>query len=229
MNRLLGTKWFTFYTKVRPWFVCLTTLTFIGDFMKYTDVYISNWWLLLYFAAAIAHPVLCVMVTAKSNGDYINFVRFVKGVLLFETINMTYQQGVQTYVKNDFQFGIALAASLIMFLISYFVWYRLNVKYFEKRILLTPSDKTDFTTEILQERYNNKQINITPQTNKIQFCRKCGEKLIDNSKFCHKCGTNVVTEPVISVGETANGDFSKKCTADISNDTDTCHVCEKSE
>lgn len=31
-------------------------------------------------------------------------------------------------------------------------------------------------------------------TDQIRFCRKCGEKLIDNSKFCRKCGTAVVKE-----------------------------------
>lgn len=29
-------------------------------------------------------------------------------------------------------------------------------------------------------------------TDKICFCRKCGEKLIDGSRFCRKCGTEVV-------------------------------------
>lgn len=29
-------------------------------------------------------------------------------------------------------------------------------------------------------------------TNKICFCRKCGEKLIDNSRFCRKCGIEIV-------------------------------------
>ena len=29
-------------------------------------------------------------------------------------------------------------------------------------------------------------------TDKVRFCRKCGEKLIDGSRFCRKCGTEVV-------------------------------------
>lgn len=33
--------------------------------------------------------------------------------------------------------------------------------------------------------------NTAPQ---ILFCRKCGEKLIENSQFCRKCGTKVVKE-----------------------------------
>lgn len=28
----------------------------------------------------------------------------------------------------------------------------------------------------------------------VRFCRKCGEKLIDNSQFCRKCGTEVIKE-----------------------------------
>ena len=28
--------------------------------------------------------------------------------------------------------------------------------------------------------------------NKICFCRKCGEKLLEDSKFCRKCGTEVI-------------------------------------
>lgn len=34
--------------------------------------------------------------------------------------------------------------------------------------------------------------NNTPVSSKIRFCRKCGEKLIDNSIFCRKCGTEIV-------------------------------------
>ena len=32
------------------------------------------------------------------------------------------------------------------------------------------------------------------ETDKILFCRKCGEKLIDSSRFCRKCGTETVSE-----------------------------------
>lgn len=47
-------------------------------------------------------------------------------------------------------------------------------------------------------------LNKTPQENptittseestsdKVVFCRKCGEKLLERSQFCRKCGTEVV-------------------------------------
>lgn len=66
---------------------------------------------------------------------------------------------------------------------------------------------------------------VPTETDKVRFCRKCGEKLIDSSKFCRKCGTEIVEEPAIAIVELENIEFCKKCGADITNDTDTCHVC----
>lgn len=31
-----------------------------------------------------------------------------------------------------------------------------------------------------------------PKEDKIRFCRKCGDELIDNSKFCRKCGAEII-------------------------------------
>ena len=45
--------------------------------------------------------------------------------------------------------------------------------------------KTSLKPEIVQ----------TPSDNvEIQFCRKCGNKLLDGAKFCNKCGTEVINE-----------------------------------
>ena len=35
---------------------------------------------------------------------------------------------------------------------------------------------------------------VTTNVDQVRFCRKCGEKLIDNSQFCRKCGTEVIKE-----------------------------------
>ena len=131
MNRQLGTKWFTFYAKVRPWFACITALSVVDDFMQYQEVYTSYWWMMVYFLAALVQPVLCIIVFVKSQGDYEDFVRFVKGVLLFETINMAYGQAVQQYIQNEFDIGVALVVGVIILLLGYFIWYRLNMKYFK--------------------------------------------------------------------------------------------------
>ena len=135
MNRELGTKWFTFYTKVRPWLLCLIAVTSISDFVLYADVYIANWWLLLGFIGEIVGAVLGIMVFVKSKGDYTSFVNFVKGVLLFEVINWAYGNGVNQYIEYNFNLNIAFIVGAISLLMGYFIWYRMNMKYFSKRIL----------------------------------------------------------------------------------------------
>lgn len=202
MNRQLGTKWFTFYTRVRPWFACLTTLTVIVDFLQYMNTYFSNWWLLLHFAASITQAVLSIAVAVKSDDAYADFVKFVKGVLLFETISMAYGQGVQQYIQNGLDLGSAVISFIIVLVISYFVWYRLNVKYFEKR-LMQAEDNNIVTapnyTEPAKPVPVKPAVEVTPiitnatasEPTKICFCRKCGEKLIENSIFCRKCGTKI--------------------------------------
>ena len=213
MNKQLGTKWFTFYTKVRPWFGCLSALGVIADFTQYQEVYTSYWWMMVYFLAALVQPVLSIMVFVKSRGNYEDFVRFVKGVLLFETFNMAYGQAVNQYIQNELDIGVALVVGVIMLLLGYFIWYRLNMKYFKKRIIDITNDylpdDLERWTECKVCGYKEKDIfyecpqcgnyaspykisqEKPAQSNQVSFCHNCGEKLIENSRFCRKCGTEV--------------------------------------
>ena len=45
--------------------------------------------------------------------------------------------------------------------------------------------------------------------NKIIFCRKCGEKLIEGSTFCRKCGTKVILFCLISTENTQESNFAQ--------------------
>ena len=115
-----------------------------------------------------------------------DFVRFVKKVLLFETISIAYGLGVQQYVQNGFDVGTAFISALITVLIAYFAWYRLNMKYFNKRIV-SPYDGADSFVEATYTTQNVARENAKPS-----FCRKCGNKLFDGAKYCGKCGTEVI-------------------------------------
>ena len=186
MNRSLGTKWFTFYTKVRPWFACIATLNVVVDFFNYVEVYTSFWWTMLYFAVSITQAILAIIVFTKSRGDYINFVCFVKKVLIFETISMTYSFGMQQYIKYGFNISIALISGIIMLVASYFIWYRLNIKYFNKRIISAYSEAGTYE----EATYTTQ--NAVIENTKTSFCRKCGNKLLDGAKFCNKCGKEII-------------------------------------
>ena len=122
----MGTKWFTFYTKVRPILSGLFLLAVLESFRLNLAIYTKIWWLTLSFAGAVAQFVLCILIAVKSGGDYPHFVRFTRKVLLFETIYTAYQQGVETYVRN-FDMISALIVFFVISIVLYFIWYRLNV------------------------------------------------------------------------------------------------------
>jgi len=177
MNPQLGKKWFIFYTKVRPWFALFAFLTSLIDFFAYAETYLSVWWLLLSLAFSVAQAVLAIMVFVKSKGDYVELVRFIKGVLWFETVNIAYQQAVRQYIESEFNLPVAIIMFIIIFALAFFLWYRLNMKYFKKRVS---------TADTLQVE------GLPWDTTVTRYCTNCGNKLDESCNFCNKCGTRVL-------------------------------------
>ena len=96
------------------------------------------------------------------------------------------------------------------------VFLLLNIRYFKRRAHLFVGEEymPDVSNRVIECKscgYRDKKyfkacpqcgkyakqyvyLNEEPvvEIDKICFCRKCGEKLVDNSKFCRKCGTEIV-------------------------------------
>lgn len=186
MNRMLGTKWFNFYTNVRPVIAVLVFFAAIWEYSQYKNIYLNYWWLLLSLLMEIAQIVLCILVAVKSDKDYADFVHFVKGVLLFESFNFAYQQGVQTYLRS-INFATALISAVIILVICYFVWYKLNMKYFTKRLVSN-------STNILPLQEIDSEEIKTMTAPQVQYCRYCGAKISGESIFCNICGSRIAEE-----------------------------------
>lgn len=206
MNPQYGTKWFTFYTKVRPWLGALAVIPTVTDFAQYTSVYMGNAWLFIYFVAAITQAVLNFLVLNKSKGAYNEFVPFVQRVLMFETLNMAYGQGVQRYVQDGLSWDYAAVVFVAVLLVDFLIWYLLNMRYFKKRLMCEPTGEPSFGTSAFIPNVcvtNNQTATISKevasygtmtssyeaQAPRIRFCRKCGTELVSGARFCSKCGT----------------------------------------
>lgn len=185
MNRTLGTKWFTFYTKVRPCVACLATLGVVVNFLTYTEIYLQFWWIMVQFVLSILLAVLSVLVFIKSRGNYIKFVEFVEQFLLIEILAYTYSSAINQYIKYGRDLVYTFIFAAVNLLLSYLLWYRLNVKYFRKRIAVRVRSADAFAAmpDPVKDRAD--------YCAAAAYCRRCGKRLPDDSKFCNQCGTQV--------------------------------------
>ena len=141
IDRDKGTKWFTYYTKVRPWLVALCFLAaVVPDFIYFNHTYIEHPMLLVFqhpmlllsFILSAVQVVMCIRTFDKARGDYLEFVNYVKGVLVFEAYAATFQ-GFYTFYHLK-GFVAALIAIVLFGLIGYYLWYKKMSEYFDARV-----------------------------------------------------------------------------------------------
>ena len=196
----------------------------IGDFIQYTDLYVNNWWLLLYFVIGITKTILGIIVFVKSIGYYCDFVRLVKGVLLFETIVFPYTQGVLQYIKSGFQIIAALITAFIALILAYFVWYRLNIKYFKKRISVA-------TNNISDEKTNNFEQTLTDDEDIKNDGFVINEAIVFKDELSEIKGTIISEEKQLlneeSDNESSKIHFCRRCGAKLLEDSVFCDKCGK--
>ena len=72
---------------------------------------------------------------------------------------------------------------------GYFVCYL--VVYSVANNLCDKWDKYKTNKQIKSVSHHKPLSNGYDEKNSKNFCRRCGEPLVDNSKFCRKCGTEV--------------------------------------
>lgn len=137
INKSLGTKWFTFYTKVRPIFICISAV--IMSVASFVDIllgiypFLAVGDILLY----VLQFALAIKTTILSKKDYTVFVSGVKRILLSESFFFVTVDAVELQVQTmDIWVEVTILITSTLF--AYF-WYRLNIKYFERRL---PQDDT---------------------------------------------------------------------------------------
>lgn len=148
MRTEMGTKWFTVYTKWRPWLVVLSACGIFKDFEEHTAIYLGHWVLWPYLLFAITAVVLQMCVFVKSKNNYVSFVQFVEGVLIFEVVMLAYQFAMlgvveKTSSSGEVVGGYELIRFLLVLIVGYFLWYRLNINYFRRRVRANSCDVMD--------------------------------------------------------------------------------------
>ena len=115
--------WFFFMAKIRPWLgMVLSSLYLLNLLSAAIDGDYTS--LLLVIASIVflsASLVVDILVFVKSSRHYGKFVRFMKFALLYEVACVA----VVRFGQPDW---------IILVAVWYFLWYKLNMKYFENRL-----------------------------------------------------------------------------------------------
>ena len=207
LNREKGLKWFYFFTKVRPVLYFFSCIMVIIEISMNPQLYLGNIFMLVYVVATLVQCVLVEFSAIKSSEDnYGDFVRFVKKVLLVEIFCSAYSTGALSYFVYNSQLIYSLLAALNNLIVLYFLWYRLNVRYFEKRMLVEEPITTRLRPkkvkeEEIEEYYDEDEDYLDDEIDSDsdyelseeskRSCYVCGLELDEDDVFCQRCGTRV--------------------------------------
>lgn len=189
MNPKMGKKWFIFYAKVRPVLSVLMILPTFFIIAQNLNVYLEHIGLIISVLASIAAGILSIIVAVKSNDDYEEFVLFVNEVLIFEIFNMGYQAAAQQYYQNGYDIATCAIIGLIILVFSYFAWYRPNIKYFRRRLIVIHTEVTStyqqHTAALEQSSIEESVTNISKKA--ARYCSRCGNPIDPVTKQCLGC------------------------------------------
>jgi hypothetical protein len=82
----------------------------------------------------------------------------------------------------------AILTFAVLFVILYFLWYKLNINYFERRILKENTPYMNIPYDVTMQTGG---IANFSQVENMQYCRYCGNMLTPNPNYCSKCGNRV--------------------------------------
>lgn len=141
-RRSLGMKWYTFYVKVRP---LLGLAIFISSIFTYGETYLMLMNInfvgaafaiptIIYIVLDVAYIIANMILFFKERNEFgESLLGFIKKLLVFEVFYIPYSSILGQYYEGQ-SIMVCMVVMLIWIAISYFVWYRLNIKYFRKRL-----------------------------------------------------------------------------------------------
>lgn len=138
----LGMKWYTFYVKVRPWiglaFFLLSAFTYGETFLTLMNTNLVGAAFaiptIIYVASYVAYTIANLVLFFKERNESGEaLLGFIKGLLIFEVFYIPYGSILGQYYEGQ-SIIVSIIVLLIMMALCYFVWYRLNIKYFRKRL-----------------------------------------------------------------------------------------------
>lgn len=231
----LGMKWFNFFTKVRPWInfvICsLNVLSVFGyevnifDYELFGKIVILNVIHILgYVASAILHLILFFKANGQNNEM---LLKYIKALLIFDIVFWGYG-----YIINQYYAGMTLVEiiiiAIVLLILEYFIWYRLNMKYFKKRLTLAreivSNQSLSFENKVQAKPIGN--YNVYGSDMSLQESADTEEKEVQTI-IKPEIAIQSQTQTFNTKAEIGKVRFCSRCGGKIDNDTKKCTGCGK--
>ena len=132
--RQLGMKWFMFFARILPCIICSLEATghlLILCNLKQT---LSNPAVLFDIPCSLALVALQTLLFVKSFKDFAAFVKFTPIALVGYVFLLILRELIVTDFSSPSNAITTIFVVVILGLLGYFLWYRLNMRYFNKRL-----------------------------------------------------------------------------------------------
>lgn len=88
------------------------------------------------------------------------------------------------------------AGAFLLYIVEFYVAKKLCEKWDERKAQKQSDNNNQQSFVVPEDPVTTETMDAVSETNerKIQFCRRCGTKLIEGSEFCSNCGTPIEKE-----------------------------------
>lgn len=151
-NKEMKNGWLIFYTKIKPWFSILFGIIWAWLYIPINLDLFSIWWIAGYCTLPILPAVISLLCLIFSGINYKKYINIVKVCLFSELFVVAFLStiDIMQFLWKYSLYG--LGWFVIVFLVGYPTWYKLNVRYFENRIVDPEAEarvmKSDFFKKV---------------------------------------------------------------------------------
>ena len=151
-NKKMKNGWLIFYTKIKPWFSMLFGIIWAWLYIPINLDLFNIWWIAGYCTLPILPAVISFLCFTFSGTNYKKYVNLVKVSLFVDLFTISFLVSVDMMEVLGTFGHYAVGWFIVMFLVGYPTWYKLNVKYFENRIVDPEAEarvlKSDFFKKV---------------------------------------------------------------------------------
>ena len=134
-NKEMKNGWLVFYTRIKPWFSILLGVIWSGAMIPANLDNFSVWWIAGYCTLPLLVAVVSFLCCLLYGINYKKYVHLIKVSLFVDLFVIAFMMSVDMIEILWKYSHLAFGWFVFVFLVGYPTWYKLNVKYFEERIV----------------------------------------------------------------------------------------------